>query len=77
MVITRLITDQYVDKPEEWERAKGIFNILADRVETVTPYLARRLLANHKTGARIRWLSGAKSMLRFLTAPFHKRHVLD
>ena len=77
MVITRLITDQYEDKPEEWERAKGIFNILADRVETVTPYLARRILANQKTGVRIRWLSGAKSMVRFLTAPFHKRHVVD
>jgi NAD(P)-dependent dehydrogenase (short-subunit alcohol dehydrogenase family) len=77
MVITRLITDQYEDKPEEWERAKGIFNILADRVETVTPYLARRILSNNRTGVRIRWLSGAKSMLRFLSAPFHKRHVVD
>jgi NAD(P)-dependent dehydrogenase (short-subunit alcohol dehydrogenase family) len=77
MVITRLITDQYEGKPEEWARAKGIFNILADRVETVTPYLARRVLANTRTGVRIRWLSGAKSTLRFLTAPFHKRHVVD
>jgi NAD(P)-dependent dehydrogenase (short-subunit alcohol dehydrogenase family) len=77
MVMTRLITDQYENKPEEWERAKGIFNVLADRVETVTPYLARRVLSNKKSGVRIRWLSGAKSTLRFLTAPFHKRHVVD
>jgi NAD(P)-dependent dehydrogenase (short-subunit alcohol dehydrogenase family) len=77
MVMTRLITGQYEGKPEEWERAKGIFNILADRVETVTPFLARRILSNHRTGVRIRWLGGAKSMLRFLTAPFHRRHVVD
>ena len=77
MVMTRLITGQYDGKAEEWERAKGISNILADRVETVTPVLARRILSNHRSGVRIRWLSGAKSMLRFLTAPFHRRHVVD
>jgi NAD(P)-dependent dehydrogenase (short-subunit alcohol dehydrogenase family) len=77
MVMTRLITDQYEGKPEEWERAKGIFNVLADRVETVTPYLARQVLSNTRTGVRIRWLSGAQIALRFLTAPFHKRHVVD
>lgn len=77
MVITRLITDQYEGKPEEWEQAKGIFNILADRVETVTPYLAQRVLSNRKSGARICWLRRAKSTLRFLTAPFHKRRVVD
>ena len=57
--------------------SQGHLNILADHVETVTPYLARRVLSNQKSGVRIRWLSKAQSSLRFLTAPFHKRHVVD
>ena len=75
MVATDLLTQQYKDRPEQWERDKRIFNILSDRVETVTPWLARRVLANRKTGVRIKWLTRAKLMGRFLTAPFHKRDV--
>ena len=75
MVATDLLTQQYKDRPEQWERDKRIFNILSDRVETVTPWLAQRVLANRKTGVRITWLTRAKLMGRFLTAPFHKRDV--
>ena len=32
MVATKLITEQYDGRPEEWERSRRIFNILADLV---------------------------------------------
>jgi NAD(P)-dependent dehydrogenase (short-subunit alcohol dehydrogenase family) len=75
MVVTGMLTQQYQDRPEEWERAKRVFNILADRVETVTPWLVDQMLANEKTGVRFRWLGGAKSMARFLMAPFRRRDL--
>lgn len=77
MVATKLITAQYEGHTEEWERVKRIFNILSDRVETVTPWLARKILSNTKNGATIVWLNKWKLLGRFLTAPFHKRNVFD
>jgi NAD(P)-dependent dehydrogenase (short-subunit alcohol dehydrogenase family) len=77
MVATELLTKQYDDRPEDWERDKRIFNILADRVETVTPWLAKRILENKKSGVRISWSSPLKIMGRFLVSPFHKRDVFS
>ena len=73
MVVTDLLTRNRDEQPERWEQNKRIFNILADRVETVTPWLAERILANEKHGARIAWLSRGTIMFRFLSAPFNKR----
>ena len=75
MVVTDLLTGQYQDRPDDWERAKRIFNILADRVETVSPWLAGQILANQKHGAGITWLTRPKMMARFLIAPFRKRDL--
>jgi NAD(P)-dependent dehydrogenase (short-subunit alcohol dehydrogenase family) len=75
MVATKLITGQYEGHPEEWKRVERIFNILADRVETVAPWLADRVLSNQKNGARIQWLGRWKVLLRFLESPFRKRKI--
>ena len=76
MVLTDLILKRYRGRPwEEWESARRIFNILADHVETVTPYLAERVLKNSKNGARIQWLTPKKVFWRFLTAGFSKRDL--
>ena len=75
MVITDFMTRPYEDRPEDWERVKRIFNILADRVETVTPWLAERVLANDKNGVCIAWLGTFKVLSRFLAAPFRKRDL--
>ncbi len=77
MVATRLITAQYQEHPDEWERSKKIFNILSDRVETVTPWLAGRILANSKNGVTISWLNRGKVLKRFLLSPFIKRSICD
>lgn len=76
MVVTDLLIGDY-ETPEDLERAKRIFNILADKVETVTPWLADQILANNKSGANIAWLTTPKIAMRFMTAPFNKRNVLE
>ena len=75
MVVTDLLTGQYQGRTEDWERAKRIFNILADRVETVCPWLAGQVLANKKHGTRITWLTRPKIITRFLMSPFRKRNL--
>jgi NAD(P)-dependent dehydrogenase (short-subunit alcohol dehydrogenase family) len=77
MVATKLITGQYEGHPEEWKRVERIFNILADRVETVTPWLADRVLSNKRNGVRIQWLGRWKVLLRFLESPFRKRKIFE
>lgn len=77
MVITDLVTKPYEGRPEEWEKAKRILSIIADRVETVTPWLAQRVLNNDRSGARISWSSTWKIMGRFLTARFRKRDLFE
>ncbi len=59
------------------ERARRIYGILADRVETVTPWLADQLLANERAGKRIAWLTRGTAARRFLMAPLHRRQVLS
>lgn len=75
MVVTDLLIGGYAGNDADFERAKRIFNILADHVETVTPFLAEKILANQKNGAAVAWLTTPKILRRFLTAPFNKRDL--
>jgi NAD(P)-dependent dehydrogenase (short-subunit alcohol dehydrogenase family) len=76
MVLTDFILSRYEGQdPSEWESARRIFNILADRVETVTPFLAEKILSNEKNNATIAWLTQGKMIWRFLTAAFTKRDL--
>ena len=76
MVMTDMITAQYRNRPKDWNRAKKIFNILADRPETVTPWLAEHILADNPHGVKIEWLTRMKAFWRFLLAPILKRNVV-
>ena len=75
IVVTDLLKGDYDPASEEWEKAKKIFNILGDRVETVTPFLAEGVLKSTRTGSRVVWLTGGKAFARFLTAAFRKRDL--
>ncbi|MFN2281268.1 MAG: SDR family oxidoreductase [Anaerolineales bacterium] len=76
MVLTDLILKQYEGRdPGEWQSARRIFNILADKVETVTPFLAEKVLQNTRNGARIKWLTPGKVIWRFLTARLSGRDL--
>ena len=77
MVITDLLTERYKDRPEEWKRAKKIFNIIADRVENVVPWLAKRMLANQRNGAMLAYSSTWKLLWRFVSQPFARRDLFQ
>jgi NAD(P)-dependent dehydrogenase (short-subunit alcohol dehydrogenase family) len=73
MVVTDLLLKDY--GPEELEKVKKVFNILADKVETVTPFLAEGILKGVRNGGRVAWLTGPKIAFRFATAAFNKRDL--
>ncbi len=75
IVITDFITDMYRDDPSGFEKSKKIFNILGDTVDTVTPWLANKVLGNDRSGASFRWLTTGKVLRKFMTAGFNKRDL--
>jgi NAD(P)-dependent dehydrogenase (short-subunit alcohol dehydrogenase family) len=75
MVITDLLVGKYDKSSAEWARVKRIFNILADKVETVSVFLVEGMIANQKNNAAIAWLTTPKIAWRFMTASFIKRDV--
>nr|WP_157344761.1 SDR family oxidoreductase [Nocardioides sp. MAH-18] len=75
IVATDLLVDDYDGQPEAFEQARKIFNILGDRVETVTPYLADGVLGAQRSGTRVAWLTRSKAFGRFATAGFKKRDI--
>jgi len=77
MVITDMIVSRYENRPEEWERAKKIFNVIADAVENVAPWLADKILANQKNGAILAYSSSLKLLWRFASQPFIKRDLFS
>jgi NAD(P)-dependent dehydrogenase (short-subunit alcohol dehydrogenase family) len=62
---------------EQRARARRIYNILGDRVETVAPWIAAKVLANTRHAVRITWLTPLKAAGRFITARIRPRHILD
>jgi NAD(P)-dependent dehydrogenase (short-subunit alcohol dehydrogenase family) len=74
-----MVTDLLMENvsPDQKDSARKVFNILADRVETVAPWIVERVLANNKSGVRIEWLTRAKVLRRFTVAPFQRRQVID
>ncbi|MEZ5515548.1 MAG: SDR family oxidoreductase [Steroidobacteraceae bacterium] len=77
IVVTDLLRqDMAGTSGEDWERTKRVYNILADRVETVTPFLADGIATDQPNGARVAWLTSAKAAGRFMGALFHKRQLL-
>ncbi|MBB3047974.1 NAD(P)-dependent dehydrogenase (short-subunit alcohol dehydrogenase family) [Litorivivens lipolytica] len=75
IVVTDLLIGDYDTSSPEWEKAKKIFNILGDKVETVTPWLVNGVLKAQKDGARVEWLTTGKAFRRFMTAGFNKRDL--
>ncbi len=75
IVVTDLLVGDYDTSSPDWEKSKRIFNILGDKVETVTPWLADKVLAADKDGAKVAWLTTGKAFGRFMTAGFNKRDL--
>ena len=77
IVVTDLLVGDYDRSSAEWQKSKKIFNILGDKVETVTPYLVDGILKADKSGAKVAWLTGGKAFARFMTAGFNKRDLFS
>jgi NAD(P)-dependent dehydrogenase (short-subunit alcohol dehydrogenase family) len=78
IVVTDLLKhDLSGQSAADLERTRRIYNILADRLDTVAPFLAERIARDQPSGTRVAWLTGGKAALRFLTARFTKRNVFD
>ncbi len=67
IVVTDLLT------ADDIEGSRRFLNAVADTVETVAPYLVRRILDNDRHGARIDWLTGRKLAWRLARSPFARR----
>jgi NAD(P)-dependent dehydrogenase (short-subunit alcohol dehydrogenase family) len=75
MVITDMIMERYKDRPADWERVKNIFNIIAERPETVTSWLVNAMLTNQKNGAILSFSSTWKMLWKFASSSFVKRDL--
>ena len=67
----------FAEKIDYNTQVKPIFNIIANRVSDVVPWLAAQMLTNEKNGALLQYQPRWKLLLRFATAPFIKRNVFD
>lgn len=75
MMLTDFITktpDGERSEVLEDEKFKKIFNILADKPETVAKFFVPRILSNTRNGVQIAWLTKRKAAWRFMTAGFRK-----
>ena len=66
IVATDLLVRSSKESGNDWEKTKKILNVLADRVEVVTPWLVEQTLKNTKNGAQIAWLTKTKVIGRLL-----------
>lgn len=79
MMLTEFITKSPTGEPSsvtEDNQFRKVFNILADRPETVAKFFIPRILANTKQDAHLEWLTNIKSAQRFMMAPFKKRKLI-
>lgn len=77
MVVTDMILDPIRKDPEGSRRARKIFNILAEEVETVSKFLVEQILANEKNGATISFMNPFKTFSKFITRPLSGRDIIS
>lgn len=79
MMLTEFITKSPTGEPSsvtQDNQFKKVFNVLADKPETVARFFIPKILENTKQNAHIQWLTNAKSAQRFMMSPFKKRELL-
>jgi short-subunit dehydrogenase len=77
MVITDMITRQFIGREAELEKSKRVLNIIGERAETVAPVLVEKILKNKKNGVTINYSSSIRMMGKFITAQFRKRDLFS
>ena len=76
MVLTDMLISEETRQSADWARKRKVYNILADTVETVTPWLVDEILKSRGNGAAVRWLTTPKVIGRFLLSRFRTRDIL-
>jgi NAD(P)-dependent dehydrogenase (short-subunit alcohol dehydrogenase family) len=77
IVTTEMAVPRAERRDEFFERNRRFLNILADHVETVTPWLVERMLSAKKNGTTIRWMGFGRAAGRFVSSLVRKRHVIE
>lgn len=77
MVVTDLLMKPIDNENSERQHFEKIVNILADKVETISPFLVKNIIKNKKHGKIINWLTSSKASWRFISYGFTKRNILD
>lgn len=76
IVVTDLLLSVYRDGDADlWRSKRWLFNFIADPVDVVAPWLARRLLENRRGGAHLAWMTVWKGALRVLNPRYHRRDL--
>jgi NAD(P)-dependent dehydrogenase (short-subunit alcohol dehydrogenase family) len=76
IVVTDLLVSVYEQGDRAlWEKQRWLFNFIADPVDVVAPWLARRLLENTRPGAHLAWMTLLKGALRFLQPHYWRRDL--
>jgi len=79
MMLTDFITKTPDGDPSEVisdEKFRNLFNILADKPETVAKFFIPKILSNTQNNVLIAWLTNRKAAWRFMTAPFRKDRLI-
>lgn len=76
MVLTDMLLDPIRLDPMGTRKAARIFNLLAEEVETVAPFIVERVIENRINGATISWLTTLKIIRNFITRPFSGRNIV-
>ncbi len=79
MVLTDFITKTPDGEDSEVisdKKFKKLFNILAEKPETVAKFFIPRILSNTKNDVQIAWLTNRKATWRFMTAGFRKDRLI-
>jgi NAD(P)-dependent dehydrogenase (short-subunit alcohol dehydrogenase family) len=85
IVTTEMAVPRKDKRGEFFDQNKKFLNILADHVETVTPWMVERIIAvcekgagnNKGNGVAIRWMGVPKAAGRFISSLFRKRRVIE
>jgi NAD(P)-dependent dehydrogenase (short-subunit alcohol dehydrogenase family) len=74
MVLTEMITSQYTGREAEWRKLERMFRIIASEVGEVAPWVAEKVLANRRNGARIRYGGVGRMILRMIRGGTAKKN---
>lgn len=76
IVVTDLLLDVYErGDPALFRRKRWLFNLIADPVAVVAPWLAEQVLAGSSHGRHLAWMTIPKAVLRVFNPAYHRRQL--